>query len=535
MDNSNDLAFLDASLNDLSLQANSRAAGIGRVDPAELYAKLRVAARYPHLCVMTGDSLQSRGNYNVAITNATAVANTVTIVATLHSAYPGAYVTISNFNEEAFNGVFLVTSVIDVNTFTYTAVGTGTATATGSGTCILNSRFRDLCSFELANSMIGHPFTVLKNVSYPGKTIEYVAARFYRNVVLSRAHIVDIKAGTNNVINAASDGSDTDAVVETMKTAMALMLAQSANAGIIPVVYTVPPLGVTRDANFAIKNRIVAKYNSWLREFCMFVAQSAILVDLHWFGVNPTDANGEWASGMTTDGSHPTAKLIQLAATDLAVTLGKYSYLPTPWGNALSDNYANNVNLRNIIVNPLFTTSGGSFTGTGSTNTSHGSLWSATWTRGGGGAGAATSVLAARADGYGNDQKYTITSVNNNDKLSLVSNGLQARVTEGEIGYMEANVNLVSIVNLADMFFSIEWTANGINYSSPAAIGTGSDGQLSGTLNLTLRTTPFAIPANLTALKSRFWTTFGGAGGGEVRIGLVQWRKMSAINMSYFA
>jgi len=478
-------------------------------------ALIRNANTAPRIFYLAGDSLTSKGNYNVTATSVVISGGIATITATSHGLFPGASVTIACANEDAVNGAWSVLDVQSTSQFTVAMPAVGTFTATGTIQVINNQGIRDLNYFEIANAMLGHPFIALRNVGKPGKTLSYIQAGFARDVLSKNPDGVKIQGGINDVIASAADGSDADSVLAAMIAPMKAMIAECVLRNIFTIVETVGPLGVARDANFAIKNRIVYRFNDWLKQYCQIVARSVVLLDTHRLWVNSTAAaNGEWAANMSTDGAHPTANAAQAAGIELASLLSNSYFLQRPKVGSGANAYSNHLSLNNVIVNPLFETAGGTLTpaGAGSgaaTNTSHAQLWTTTWTRSG--LGTVTSQLVARSDSLGNDQQFTVSPANAGDQLSMLSNAMAARVSSGDIISAFINLQISAIAAVSNIFFSVDWSYNGLTYTQPCGMITGSDGQIVTDLNWWLETLPFALPGVPTTFRMRITVAFSGA------------------------
>lgn len=489
---------------------------------------------FPRSVILVGDSLTSRGAYNTTATSLVANSNVVTVTAATHSLFPGASVTIANANEEAFNGVFTVSSVSSTSVFTYNAQGTGNTTATGTIQVINNQSFRDLNFFEIGNAMIGHPFTALRNVGKPGKTLSYIAASFNRDALQYRPSAIQIQGGINDVTGAGAGSEST--VLADMKTYMSSMIQQCISLGITPIVHTLCPLGASHGSYSAARYQLLLRFNSWLREYAIYVAPQVILIDAYKVCVNPTDAAGAWASNYSADDIHPNANACQKIGIEMASVLANSYYTQSMGLSSVVDTYAADSSNPNVILNPLFNTSGGSLgvSGAGSgaaTNTSHPSLWTGTWTRSG--LGTVTSVLSARSDGFGNDIQYTCNPANSGDQISILSNAMVSRVSQGDILMAECNLQISSIAAVSNVFFSIDWSDATTTYTQPCGMITGSVGALSTDFNWTLRTNPMYLRTAPVTMRIRMTVAFSGAATNVVvKLGRVSLKKITAIGLS---
>ena len=489
-------------------------------------------ANFPRSVILVGDSLTSRGHYNTQPTTVSASNGVIRVQGTSLAAFKGASVTIVNANEAQYNGVWTVADVTTADEFTITAPLVPNGTATGSPQLINNHGLRDLNFFEIGNASIGHPFELLYNVGKPGKTLSYIASYFQQDVVNYAPALVQIQGGINDVNTIKTAAGTGATVLANMKTYMLQMINAALAAGIVPLVHTVCPFNVAYANYTAEGQQVILKFNAWLREYCYFVQRKVLLVDAWAVVVDPTSATGEYTSGLTSDDIHPNAKACQLIGAEVASVLSKSYYTARQWSGSLVDSYATDSGNPNIILNPLFINSGGtlSTSGAGSgTNTGSGAqLYTSTWTRSG--TGTCVAALTARADGYGNDQVFTLNPANASDQISMLSNAMVARVSEGDILVAECNLQISSLANVSNIFFSIDWSANGVTATQPCGMITGSAGQITNDFNWVLRTKPFAIPASMSTLRIRLTIAFSAAATNVVvKFGRVSLRKMTAI------
>jgi lysophospholipase L1-like esterase len=482
----------------------------------------------PRSVILTGDSLTSRGNYNTAPTTFTTTNGVTRVVGTSLAAFVGASVTIVNATEASLNGVWTVAGVTTSSDFTINTPLVPNGVAAGSPQLINNHGSRDLNFFEIGNAVLGHPFNVLYNTGKPGKTLSYIASYFQQDVLDHNPTLVQIQGGINDVNTIKTAAGTGATVLAAMKVSMEEMISAAIAAGVIPLVHTICPFNAAYANYTAEGQQVINLFNGWLRELAYFDMRKAFLVDAYAICVDPTSATGDYTAGLTSDDVHPNAKACQLIGNEIASVLGNLYYTPRMWGVSLSDSYTTSSTNPNVVVNPLFiTNSGGTASGTGNSGTVA-ALHTATWTQAG--AGTCVCSVASRADGFGNDQVFTMNPTTTGEQISILTNAMSARVSTGDIMVLEGNLQMSALANISNILFCIDWTANGITATQPCAMITGSASGPAADINWVLRTKPVALPASVTAFRWRLTIAFSGAATNCIaKIGRVSLRKIAAI------
>lgn len=474
--------------------------------------------QFPRLVVQTGDSFQSRGAYNVTASAVVAQSDLVTITAANHGQFAGGLATLSGANESCFEGIFPVLKIISTSQFQVRCPGSGNLTATGTTQVINNHSARDLNALEMANAMLGHPFTVLRNAGKPGKKIEDVWRGIFRDVLALGPHAVDLSAGINNVQACAAGQEAAELVV--MKTYFSRIVDACVGKGAQLWAHTISPLGAAHGSYSTARVELLLEFNAWLaREYSAFADPGIILINDFSVCVDPLSAIGAWKAGYSSDDIHGNATARQKVAILQSTVIAKNYFSQSPKISSIADNYGVNAANPNVIVNPLFTVAGGSLGTAGAgagvaTNTSHPAQWTGTWTRAG--AGTVTSQLVPRADGLGNNIRYTCNPADAGDQISILSNAMAARVSLGDILAAGCNFSISSIAAVSNVFFCIDWSDADGTYTQPCAMITGSDGQLTTDFNWWLRTLPFKLITTPLTFRVRATVAFSGAAAGVV-------------------
>jgi lysophospholipase L1-like esterase len=240
----------------------------------------------------------------------------------------------------------------------------------------------------LATAMIWtrQPCTFIpKGVS--GESAATGLTRFDADVVAKHPHVVLINYGSNDM---ALSRTAADTFAD-----MRAMYAKAWRIGAKVIATTCPP----RNSFTSTQMKEACKLNTLMRNYAATNPQDFYLVDLWRALADP--ATGNYIAAYTADGIHPNAAGAWRLAKEFDSAFGRFFMNPTT-------NLARcNINDDNLLVNPMFITSGGSLLTAGITGTV-GSGWAAFSDD------AATVVanvsLVARADGLGNWQQVNVTS-----------------------------------------------------------------------------------------------------------------------------
>lgn len=348
-------------------------------------------------------------------------------------------------------------------------------------------------AIALSNSQ----WDIIRNAGIPSQTSAQILARVGTDVIAYSPTACEVMAGTN----------DSPAFTNTISN-LRQIYQQLQNASIYVRAYTILP---RPDLSTAGQGALLT-VNNWIREYWRAQPSGAgECVDAFAFAVNPLSTGMAWPVNWSADNVHPTS----LGGFNIGQGC---SYAFSKWNTPLQlpSSAADDVNVlsaaSNLSANPLFQgTAGtlGGFTGSVATN------WGLT-----GNVSAITASLAARADGFGNDQVLAITSAG--AQFARLTSAFQSfgagLLAIGSKYFVTAEINIAgSPSNLGSVL--VQATSNGQVagtlqvYSTQYALNIGSGG-----IKLKVRSPIVTIISGSTYLL-QISTNFVGAGSATVNIG----------------
>lgn len=327
-------------------------------------------------------------------------------------------------------------------------------------------------------------------------------ARFDADVAALRPHVVLINYGSNDMAldrTAAATFAD-----------MRAMYAKAWAIGAQVIATTCPP----RNPFTAAQMKEACKLNTMLRNFAATNPTGFALVDQWKVLADP--ATGNYLSGYTADGIHPTALGAWAVGKEFATAFSRFLPAPTT-GLARC-----NVNDDNLLTNPMFINSGGSISSAGITGTV-GSGWvafsddPATVV--------ASASLVARTDGLGKWQQVNVTADPTPTKCVHFLQSVTTGFTVGDIvqAWVDFETDAASWTNgSVEMFlFCQDGSGNLLQFCrslSPDSSVLGVRPEAGVQV-----TPPVVVPAGTTQITCRL--TKGGTG--TVRFGRVAVRKLA--------
>ena len=364
----------------------------------------------------------------------------------------------------------------------------------------LSYRMMDYGYFTWANSFLGSPFSAGQNFGVAGENTVEIASRV--------SQVIDYGPDwcfLNGGINDAGDGIPIDTAISSVKsTALSLL-----NEGIKVCLLSVTPYTGHADAAWRAHRQNMA-----LREWARYVP-NLVFVDCYGPMVNPTDASGNLASGMSGDALHPSAKGARAMGYAIAQAIGKYITTPTILPSSASESWATNANDWQLYSNPLFTGSSGSLLGgaTGTVATS----WSA-----GVSSGTVSSCacsLVARSDGMGNNQRIVASGGGSGGQIQIRQGTLQSRLTMGKRIALAAEVKISGCTDVASIGFQFLVTMDGVTRQIHAFDPGSSVWDQADMGPLILRTPDFLLNgAAVTSFNTFIQVTFGTSGAGAATL-----------------
>lgn len=314
---------------------------------------------------------------------------------------------------------------------------------------------------SIANGLCGQPFGSIVCKAGTGEVTGSMLSQFQTDVLAYSPNYVYVHGGVNDVRYASASVYSETAIFANLQS----ICTQALAAGIRVILSTLPPLtaagGTGAPANVSggltglQQQQTLLRLNQLIRRYAA-VTPGVILQDTAAAVCNPAPSSPatspyEWTAGgslWSVDGVHPTSYSAYKIAVQMSSAMQKAG-LNRPVSLVSNSNDTQYIigtgvvdsSQRQLLPNPLFelqTTAAGSSTGiTGAGGTGNPTYAThlvpvgnvGTWTTGN---SAVSVTCAARADGLGYNQVYTIGQTSNNDQLQAIMQNT---------GYMNTQMN----------------------------------------------------------------------------------------------
>lgn len=458
--------------------------------------------------ILLGDSIVSQHNDAWTPSAITRSGSVGTATVTGANLVDGTPVYGMRASDDGYNGFKNLTRV-DTNTYQFPVTGTPATPATpgGAGSFAMANLLKrsDRGWFNWANMLLGWPFEIVHNAAVGGDRATALDAHITNDVVPYDADWVLISSGINDI------AADTSAatVANTLIAACNRLLANGRKVllcTIVPLHNGSASYSVARAHALLVVNRTLIAYAR--------ATQGVWLADLFGPMVDPSQSVMTIKSGYG-DGIHPYAiggyAIGAKFAADFANLYPQQLSLP----QSASEDYAVNSAEPQINTNPLMLGTAGTLSGGPTGTVADG------WTLLQGGTITIVGSVAARADGYGNNQVITCSGSSGTGHAYLYNTtSLDARVSTGTklIGVCE--LDLSGLTGLAKIEHSIQISVGGAGQSGPYGLSGDATTFPQGNVNLKIRSPEFTIPAgSITALRSQIHIQFNTGGGGVLKVG----------------
>lgn len=377
--------------------------------------------------------------------------------------------------------------------------------------------FNNHAHFNWFQIYTGFQFEFLNNAGVDGQRTDQIYARLDSDVfAYDPAWVMDV-SGLNDIIQNVAE-----ATIITNKT---LMVEAYLKKNVRPILATIPPSDANTTTVTAAQMIKRQNINRWIRRL-PFIYPGVIVADIERVLIDATSTSGYAKAnvlanaGGADSGVHLTTWGAQLAGKCLADAVASAVRIVDDGPVSAAFTYDVNSSSKNIAMNPLFLSSGGT-AGTGASGTiAQGMTIGST-------AGTPTSVctLDARSDGFGNDQSAAITAGASGDIVRLRQTGLLTRASVGDVLRAAVSVKLESAVNVKAVWLHLEGQTSatyrearigsiqsGINTAYIKALDNFS-GRLK-TANV-----PLSDGVSIASIAWNVYVEFMGAGSATVRIG----------------
>jgi lysophospholipase L1-like esterase len=339
--------------------------------------------------------------------------------------------------------------------------------------------------FTWANIRLGHRLVLVNNAGVAGERVDQMLARFASSVTAYSPSIVTVLGGTNDVSQSRSYDliiADLAAIYDSVYATGALCLA-------IPI----PPITTLSDAN----RTTLQKVNRWIKEQAR-QRKRFVVSDIGAAIVDPSTStfSTSWspASGMTSDGIHPTPAAAPLMgrifADDVSPYLARAPLL-----------FQGNADVTNLVTNGgIYGTGTSSPTGWGSSSDI------GTWS------------YVARSDGVaGNWAQFTLAGAG---FMQMASTNITSGFSTGDKIYVTIEYETTYTPGTVTSFY-LALYRNGSNVAAdPSTFAQAIDVPTSGVLE----TMAYTVPASTTALRGYLFVTSTG-GTTVVKVGRFAMRK----------
>lgn len=471
-----------------------------------------------------GDSFISQGTATGAPSAITSSGTTMTITQAGHGQWQGSRLALERVDQDEYNGLHEVDTVLSANQYTVQFAGSSTPIATSSAGFSVSpqERLTDKCIAAWANfSFTGGPRFVIDTIAGAGgQRSDQVLARLDRDCLSRDPDLVLEYSGINDIIQ----GYTASQIYANRSAMWDRIIA----AGRTPIVTTLAPLHYSYVSFTAERAAQIIALNTMIRDYA-HRNKRALLLDVFKIVTDPTSnytdiaagtftTSFAWKTGYTTDFIHPTPEgyaQIGLGLRDLlSPILPTMELLPSSVG----DSYQYNSASRQLLDNPLMVNgAGGTVAGNvvpGAANVAH--LWQITAS----GAGSSVSAsVVARGDGIGYNQRAELTSTASADYMELHQpSSIHARVAAGDQIMFVCELDLTNMAAIDRHTALIEFTLDGTAYNCGFIQSGSAVGQTN--KSLIIATPVMTVPAGtLTNLRTRVRVRASGAGGAQMDVG----------------
>lgn len=369
-----------------------------------------------------------------------------------------------------------------------------------------------------ANALAGWPCNIVVNAGVAGNTTTDMLERIDAYLNSYALGATTIMGGTND-IGGASPATAAEVIAN-----LGAMYEKCKAKSVYVHAFTITP----RPTIAAAQQKDLITINEWIKRYWLGSAQGEA-VDSFSALVDPTSTTQAARSNMLRDNTHLTNlgayTVGKLFAPRLSARFGAFARKLV---SSVQDYYGNNTQSTNAMRPLMVDGTAGSKAGTATGNINTG--WSCTSTLAGNAGAGCIGSIAARSDGYGNDQVLTCASSAAGQTFDLYQAGnlIGSPFAVGDQITMEAQITVdagfTGLRNISIYTYSASSSGNGPNIF-PANVA--NDVALPGTaeLTLTLVSPTITIPAGMTDLGFYVHGEFNNAASAVVRVGRVTFRK----------
>lgn len=366
-----------------------------------------------------------------------------------------------------------------------------------------------------ASAALGARLINVRNAGISGDTTAMMLARLEADVTpyASGVRMCIFNGGVNDPTG-GSGSAQTFAQTKANLTAIINRLRE-----LFPLVVWCTPTPYALNATVAAQ---IAQIAAWVRQVAPTLP-GVVLCDNYAATINKTATTGDMVTGYSSDSPqlHPNAVGARKMGAELAAVLAPFlSASPSPSPVSQANTVANltAVYATQVLANPLLVNNGGTITGTNVTSAGAGGLAGAPsgfTVRAGVGASysdgkiAATAQLVARADGYGNSLRVTVSNGATpsggaeRPTVQILSDELSTLVSGGQTIQGVFTLSQTSAVNVQKISLYMSVTDAGGSRTMSALNNDGAAYTLDDFGNFVFKTAPTLLAGPITGLRFR--------------------------------
>lgn len=365
------------------------------------------------------------------------------------------------------------------------------------------------CYITHAMALSGRRMRIVGNYSVSGSG---VSANLGGTSMLTQIDSAIASGARNLLCMGGINDAIYDQTLQSVKDAWAVIIAKAAKANMRIWLCTQPTMNSANGSYTIARQAQCMEQNNYLRRIKL---PSVRVIDCAAAVVDPASATGNYITNGSRDNLHPSNVAAYYMGKPVAAAWNAEAPARPTLLSSVADAYSYSSASSNILDNGLFLTG---------TNTATGFSTAVTNT------GAVTPTLVARSDGFGRDQVLTGTFAAAGDGFRLTSSDYKARISDGDVLYVEAEISCSSITNLSGLQLQLILSHTGRDeiatscYYNPA-----EDKVLPEGYTAVLRTPEFTYGAaafgTVNYLLASVRAFGAGAGGATVKIGRMAIRK----------
>lgn len=365
-----------------------------------------------------------------------------------------------------------------------------------------NCRDLDWGYFSWAQALMGAPFQLIYNGGVSGNTTTQMLARQSDALSLYRPGWWFVQGCINDFIAGAS----VESVVANQKTLVQRFVLSGSR---VVFLSTAPN---AQAAGYSLK---VQQANQAMREWSMRTAGGVIYVDTYSALVNPTSTTGAFASGMSDDNLHLSAKGARAAGQAIANALSGLLPMRNFLPSSAAESYGVDNGSKQLLDNPLMETGAGAPTGTGASGVLPTSwLGSVSGT-----VSSAVYSLVPRADGIGQNAKIVVSGAGSGASVNIRQTSLLGRASIGDTLYTCGEITLSSATDVRGVNIGASVTIDGVTHQINVLEISGSANYDSTGFTIRPRSNDLLlVGSTITAITYNITMTFGPSGAGAATI-----------------